>query len=348
MAPAASAIVPIEVPVRPRSWMIRAITGNAVIDSEAPMNSAAWLTVSDSAKNPPEPCSTIAAPIPSANGARMPVSETDAACFSDRRSRVDSNSRPTVNMYKRQRNLRDAEDHRHHLRLEQVGRYLRRGPAEERRPEQESRDHLGDHLRLPQPAGDEPYQLACGDDGQEQEKDVEGELGVRHATGPSVYSPSHDQLERRKGPETMTDWLGLLPHRPPMRLVGEVIEVEPGVRARTRRRTQAEDWFFDGHFPGEPVVPAIVLVELVAQTGGLAIGSGAADGEPLALRVAALGGFKFPGAAVAGDVLEVSARVAGRMGGLYKIEGEVTVDGRTVGAGSVTLAEARQPPSPAD
>lgn len=146
----------------------------------------------------------------------------------------------------------------------------------------------------------------------------------------------------------MTDWLGLLPHRPPMRLVGEVIEVEPGVRARTRRRTQAEDWFFDGHFPGEPVVPAIVLVELVAQTGGLVIGSGAADGEPLALRVAALGGFKFPGAAVAGDVLEVSARVAGRMGGLYKIEGEVTVDGRTVGAGSVTLAEARQPPSPAD
>jgi len=140
----------------------------------------------------------------------------------------------------------------------------------------------------------------------------------------------------------MTDWLGLLPHRPPMRLVGEVVEVEPGVRAVTRRATATGDWFFDGHFPGEPVVPAIVLVELVAQTGGLAIGSGAATGAPLALRVAALGGFKFPGAAVAGDVLDVTARLAGRMGGLYKIEGEVTVAGRTVGAGSVTLAEARR------
>jgi 3-hydroxyacyl-[acyl-carrier-protein] dehydratase len=140
----------------------------------------------------------------------------------------------------------------------------------------------------------------------------------------------------------MIDWLGLLPHQPPMRLVGEVVEVDPGVRAVARRATTPGDWFFDGHFPGEPVVPAIVLVELVAQTGGLAIGSGATAGQPLALRVAALGGFKFPGAAIAGDVLDVTARVAGKMGGLYKVEGEVRVGGRVVGAGSVTLAEARR------
>jgi hypothetical protein len=58
--------------------------------------------------------------------------------------------------------------------------------------------------------------------------------------------------------------------------------------------------------------------------------------------VAALGGFKFPGAAVAGDVLEASARVVGRMGGLYKVEGEVRVGERVVGAGSITLADARR------
>ena len=127
-----------------------------------------------------------------------------------------------------------------------------------------------------------------------------------------------------------------------MRLVESVVAVEPGASASTRRATRATDWFFDGHFPGEPVVPAVVLVELLAQTGGLAIGSGAAAGEPLALRVAALGGFKFPGAAVAGDVLEATARVVGRMGGLYKIEGEITAGGRVVGTGSVTLAEARR------
>jgi len=132
-----------------------------------------------------------------------------------------------------------------------------------------------------------------------------------------------------------------------MRLVESVVAVEPGASASTRRATRATDWFFDGHFPGEPVVPAVVLVELLAQTGGLAIGSGtigsdAAAAEPLALRVAALGGFKFPGAAVVGDVLEATARVVGRMGRLYKIEGEITAGGRLVGTGSVTLAEARR------
>jgi 3-hydroxyacyl-[acyl-carrier-protein] dehydratase len=143
------------------------------------------------------------------------------------------------------------------------------------------------------------------------------------------------------------DWLSLLPHQPPMRLVEQVLDVTPGVSARCIRVTRPDDWFFQGHFPGQPVVPAIILVELLAQTGGLAIGSAAgAGGEAevrttLALRVAAFGGFKFPRAAGPGMTLEAVARLAGRMGGLYKIEGEVTADGQVVASGSLTLAEAR-------
>ena len=139
--------------------------------------------------------------------------------------------------------------------------------------------------------------------------------------------------------EPPQDWLSLLPHQPPMRLVEQVVDVTPGVSARCTRVTRPDDFFFQGHFPGQPVVPAIILVELLAQTGGLAIG-GAAEGK-LALRVAAFGGFKFPRAAGPGITLEAVARAAGRMGGLHKIEGEVTADGQVVASGSLTLAEVR-------
>jgi 3-hydroxyacyl-[acyl-carrier-protein] dehydratase len=137
--------------------------------------------------------------------------------------------------------------------------------------------------------------------------------------------------------------LEFLPHQPPMRLVDEVTELVPGARAAGGRRAAPTDFYFDGHFPGNPVVPAVILVELLAQVGGLAAGAPAEgeEGRPLQLRVAGLGPFKFPAAAAPGSYLEARARVLGRLGGLYKIEGEVTADGRTVAIGSVTLAEVR-------
>jgi 3-hydroxyacyl-[acyl-carrier-protein] dehydratase len=133
----------------------------------------------------------------------------------------------------------------------------------------------------------------------------------------------------------------LLPHRVPMRLVEQIVEIRPGEFARGRRLARPDDWYFQGHFPGDPVVPAIILVELLAQTGGIAACSGDDARSPV-LRVASFAAFKFPSAARPNAVLEAAARVVGRMGGMIKVEGEVTADGVRVATGGVILAEAAE------
>jgi 3-hydroxyacyl-[acyl-carrier-protein] dehydratase len=119
-----------------------------------------------------------------------------------------------------------------------------------------------------------------------------------------------------------------------MRLVEELVDLVPGESARGRRMTRPEDWYFQGHFPGDPVVPAIVLIELLAQTGGLAAASPGSS-----LRVASVGPFKFPAAARPNQLLEAHARIVGKAGGAVKIDGEVMAEGQRVAAGTVTLVD---------
>lgn len=133
-------------------------------------------------------------------------------------------------------------------------------------------------------------------------------------------------------------WIDCLPHQPPMRLLQVVVDVVPGERAVGRRVTDASDFYFDGHFPGSPVVPAVILIEMLAQTGGIAAASAGDGTAAREWRVAAVGPFKFPAASGPGVTLEATVRVAGRLGRLCKVEGDVTADGLLVAFGSLTLA----------
>jgi 3-hydroxyacyl-[acyl-carrier-protein] dehydratase len=126
-----------------------------------------------------------------------------------------------------------------------------------------------------------------------------------------------------------------LPHREPFIFIDEVLAMENGVSAHGVKTFDGKETFFAGHFPGEPIVPGVILTEALAQVAGIA---GAAGEDGARFLLSAVRVMKFPRPVRPGERIELHAAKAGGMGGLLSFDVRAAVGAETVAEGQIILS----------
>ncbi len=133
----------------------------------------------------------------------------------------------------------------------------------------------------------------------------------------------------------------LIPHRPPFLWIDRVEELEPGVRCVAVKFVDPANPIFAGHFPAKPILPGIFLIEAVAQTAGVMLGSAA---QQIAARsgggtalLAAVNRFKFLKPVTPGQTLRIESRKLTEALQMACIGGTVWADGEIVAKGELSV-----------
>jgi len=144
-------------------------------------------------------------------------------------------------------------------------------------------------------------------------------------------------------PVTSTDIERLLPHRYPFLLVDRVVEFEKDRRVLAYKNVSYNEPFFTGHFPRHPVMPGVLVVEALAQAGGLltqlSCDPGAGDGQRFYL--AKVDNAKFTRMVVPGDRLELEVELKRRIRNMAQYVGIARVDGEQAACAEILCAAVR-------
>src|SRR5712671_5133097 len=133
----------------------------------------------------------------------------------------------------------------------------------------------------------------------------------------------------------VTEIQKILPHRYPFLFVDAIVEMERLKRIVGIKNVTINEWYFQGHFPGKPVMPGVLIIEAVAQLGGFLLLQEVPDRENKLLYFVAVDGARFRRPVVPGDQLRLETTVLSWRGDFCKLDGKATVNGQLAAEGTV-------------
>jgi 3-hydroxyacyl-[acyl-carrier-protein] dehydratase len=151
--------------------------------------------------------------------------------------------------------------------------------------------------------------------------------------------------EAKAGPLNILEIQAILPHRYPFLLIDRVLEIERKKRIVAQKNVTFNEPFFAGHFPGNPIMPGVLIVEAMAQAGAVLLLTEIAERDSKLVVFTGIEKARFRRPVVPGDQLRIEVEVlawrtiAGRMGG------KVFVDGKLVAEATVSCAVVNRPPN---
>jgi beta-hydroxyacyl-ACP dehydratase FabZ len=157
--------------------------------------------------------------------------------------------------------------------------------------------------------------------------------------GESAASP---QTEKRVVYE-VTEIMKILPNRYPFLLVDRILEFEPGRRVVGLKNVTINEPFFQGHFPGAPVMPGVLIIEAMAQVGAVLIYHDLPDRDRKLVYFTGIENAKFRRPVLPGDQLRLEMEELNRRSNFGKMQGRATVEGKLVAEAVALFAVAERP-----
>jgi 3-hydroxyacyl-[acyl-carrier-protein] dehydratase len=130
-----------------------------------------------------------------------------------------------------------------------------------------------------------------------------------------------------------------LPHAFPFRMIDRVLQIEPGKKATTLKNVSVDEPFLRGHFPREPVMPAVLILEAMAQTGGIAFHSLSEPEESGMPYLARVEEFRSKKTVIPGDQVILIAEIQHTFSNLAKVKVYAQVEREIVAEGVLVLAK---------